>query len=58
MFMQFIGDGIGHKSTDYIQQDIPIYIDDNVADVYNEVIMPYNTQGYTQAEGTIDTDED
>ena len=56
--MQFVGDGIGHKSTDYIQQDIPICIDDNVADVYNEVIMPYNTQGHTQAEGTIDTDED
>jgi hypothetical protein len=58
MFMQFVGGRIGHKSTDYIQQDTPICVDDEAADVYNKDIMPHNTQGHTQAEENIDADGD
>ena len=58
LFMQFIGGRVGHKSTDYIQQDTPIYIDDEAADVYNKDIMLHNTQGHTQAEENVDADRD
>lgn len=59
MFMRFVGGGIGHKSTDYIQQDTPICVHDEAVDEVNdEDIMPINTQGHTQAEENVDADGD
>ena len=58
MFMHFLGGGIGHKSTDYLQQTTPVDVPDDVSEPQPEDIFPQNTQDHTQAEGANDAEGD
>jgi hypothetical protein len=57
MFMRFVGGGIGHKATDYIQQSTPVCVRDEAPDVQDEVIIPHDTHDHAR-EGGDDVDVD
>ena len=56
--MQFIGSGIGHKVTDYIQPSTPVCIHDKEPNVHDKDVMPHNTQDHAQARDRVDMDGD
>ena len=59
MFMRFVGGGIGHKATDYIQQSTPVCVRDEGPDVQDEGAVPHGTQDHAQAgEDDVDVDGD
>jgi len=55
--MRFVGGGIGHKATEYIQQRTPVCVPAEGPDVQDEDIILDNTQDDPQGAGD-DVDED
>jgi len=56
MFMRFVGGGIGHKVTDYVQQRSPICIHYEEPELPDEDVIPHSTPAYAQAEEGDDED--
>ena len=56
MFMWFVGSGIGHKVTDYVQQRSPICVCYEEPKLPNKDVIPHSTPAYTQAEEGDDKD--
>ena len=54
--MRFLGGGIGHKATDYLQQATPVDVPDDVSEPQHEDIFPQNTRDHTQANEADDAE--
>jgi hypothetical protein len=61
MFMRFVGGGIGHKSSDHIQQSTPNCVEGDAHDGAQdelEDVFPHNTQDQSQADEDVNADGD